>query len=201
MSKNRLGLAVALAAALSIGLSGIAAADTVQGQHGDYLFTDDSSHAGANCGYVGIGNGTWQLSQFSVRPPSVWWPDTSSDSDTQHGPVGWRVVVFHKHAAATTWSKLKQSTIQQKTAYEDQPAYDPADKAPFTRIKISVPAGNYGAGEQYRVNVRAIWFHKPYNGTVTGYAVHTVQNYNRIVDGFNQGLVGTAYCVGRFNAD
>ena len=200
MAKRKLALAAVLAAVVSIGLSGVVAADSVHGQTGHYVFTDDATHAGANCRYVGIGGNTWQLSSFSVRPPSVWWPDTSSNSDTQHGPVGWRVVVYHKHAAASTWSKLKTSTIQRKTAYEDHPAYDPADKAPFTRITISVNASAYGATEQYRVNVRAIWFNKPYNGTVMGFAVHTAQNYNQVVDGFNQGLVGHAYCVGRFNA-
>ena len=38
--RSRLVLAVVGAAVLSIGLSGIAAADSVVGQHGNYIFTD-----------------------------------------------------------------------------------------------------------------------------------------------------------------
>jgi len=160
------------AAVLSFGMTGVAGAQT--GQTGDYLFTDGPTTAGVVCHYSATGLN--QLDKMTVKAPSVWWPDTNSSSNTQHGPAGWQAFVYHKAESATTWKLLKQTTVHKATAYEDHPAYDPADKAPFTNLAISIPGTNYAFTHKFRVKVKVYWYSKV-DGSVMGSVAHTVLYY------------------------
>ena len=115
--RSRLMLAVIGAAVLSIGLSGIAAADSVVGQHGNYVMTDYgiADETGATCRYSDVGNLTFDIYKLTARAPSVWWMDTNSSITTQHGTVGWRLIVKHKAPAASTWTTVGKTSIQKKT--------------------------------------------------------------------------------------
>jgi len=158
---------------LMFGLAGTVAAQT--GQTGNYLFTDSSTTAGVVCHYSSTGQN--QLDKVTVKAPSVWWPDTSSNSNTQHGTVGWQAFVYHKGASATTWKLLKKTTVHKATAYEGYPgAYDTADKAPFTNLAVSIPGTNYAFTHEFRVKVKVYWYSKV-DGSVMGSVAHTVLYY------------------------
>jgi len=146
-------------------------ADSTTGQTGNYLFTDAMATPGAKCVYVDEG-GTAYIHTFTVKPPKVWWPDTDSNSDTQHGKVGWRFTVEQNQGS---WVKVKQSSIQKATAYEDsQNPYGSSTKANFSKMSLNINAHNYPFGE-FRVTVKAFWYKA--NGSVLGTASHTVYWY------------------------
>lgn len=195
---KRFATAVSLAATLSIGLTGVVAADNVVGQTGHYLFTDGSGEPGAGCLYRQTDAHTWRLFRIVVRPPMVWWPDTNADINRQHGRVGWRVIVWHKAPADSSWTLLTRSPIQRAIAYEDQPAYDPADRAPFTRIRVDINGAAFPVSEQFRATVKAMWFRR--DGTVRGYVTHDVQYYREIISGSDFGVAPNPYCVDAYQA-
>jgi hypothetical protein len=198
MRASRFFGAVVAASVLSIGFSGVAAADTVSGQVGHFIFTDGNSTttAGAKCRYTQTDPNTWRIYRIVARAPKVWWPDTSSTSNTQHGRVGWRVILKYRHSGDTAWTVLKKSAIQYATAYEDHPLYDSADKAPFTKIAVDFNGSNFAVGDQFMVTDRVNWYRK--DGSVRGYATHDVFYYNQIVSGSSFGVTGVGYCVDAF---
>jgi len=190
-------LAAVGAAVLSIAFSGVAAADTVTGQHGNYQIPDDDtpSLAAAICRYSEGAIGVWNIYKIVGRAPSVWWPDTNASITTQHGPVGWRLSVLHKAPSSSTWKLLKNSSIQHATAYEDQlNPYGSSTKAPFTNIKISITASNFPASEQFMAKVKLYWFRS--DGSVRGSVVHNVANYSEMLGSF-QVATTTTSCVRR----
>jgi len=161
------------AAVLSIGLSGVAGAQT--GQTGAYIFVDAQATPGVVCKYSS--SSPYKLYQLTIKAPQVWWPDTSSNSNTQHGTVGWQASVYHKGAAASTWKLLKKSTVHKATAYEGYPnVYDLADKAPFSNLSMSVPGSSYVPTHEWRVKVKVFWYSKV-DGSVMGSVSHTVVYY------------------------
>jgi hypothetical protein len=176
---SRFTLAVVSAVVLTIGLAGnVAAADKVSGQVGHYAFTDsDSSNStGAQCLTTDVGNATYDLTQIVGRAPAAWWPDTNSDKTTQHGTVGWRLIVLHKAPAASSWTVLKKSTIQKATAFEDQlNPYGAGTKAPFTDIGLKVSASNFPTTELFAAKAKVIWYRK--DGSVKGSVVHFISWY------------------------
>jgi hypothetical protein len=175
MRVSRLITATVGAAVLSIGLSGVVAAQT--GITGNHLFIDSngSSTTGAACRYLRVTDTRAKITQITARPPSVWWPDRNSDNNTEHGKVGWRAIIYHTNAGLG-FVFLKQSGIQYATAYEGYPGgYDNADKAPFTNITVGITASSLPAGDQLRVVVKAYWFKK--DGSVLGSDTHTVLWY------------------------
>ena len=130
--RYRLTALVAIAGAALFATSGVALADTESGQHGHYLFKDDSTTYGATCVYSG--SGPYKLSQIIVKAPSLWWPDTNSGNNKEHGKVGWQLSVqISKPGAYGPWHTLYMNDVEIKTAYEDQPPYDKADKAKLPR--------------------------------------------------------------------
>jgi hypothetical protein len=173
MRVTRFLAASAGAVVLSIGLSGVAGAQT--GQTGNYLFIDSSSTPGAVCKYERVSDTRAKIYQITVKAPQVWWPDRNSDNNTEHGKVGWRAIIDHTNAGPG-FVKLKQSAIQYATAYEGYPGgYDLADKAPFTNISVGITASDLPSGDELRVKVKAIWFKK--DGTQLGSVTHTVVYY------------------------
>src|SRR4051794_29948279 len=86
------GMALAAVGSLMVSLT---AFGYEEGQHGNVLFTDDSTHRSATCKYAvdPADPSTYWISSITVTPPSVWWPDTNGTKTTQHGTVGWRVLV------------------------------------------------------------------------------------------------------------
>jgi hypothetical protein len=188
MHVTRLVTASIGAAALSIALSGVAGAAT--GQTGNHLFVDSLATPGVVCHYSSTAPNA--LDKLTIKAPQVWWPDTSSNSNTQHGTVGWQAFIYHKGFLATTWKLLKKSTVHKATAYEGYPgAYDLADKAPFSNISMSVPGSNYQPTHEWRVRVKVYWYSK-LDGSVMGSDSHLVLYYK-----FGSGStdVRTDYCA------
>jgi hypothetical protein len=113
-------------------------ADTETGQHGNYLFRDDQVKTGATCVYAAQG-GKYKLTQIVVKGPWLWWPDTNSDNNREHGKVGWNVdVQISKPGSYGPWHTLFESGTQIKTAYEDQPAYDKADSPRMPKLTLYI---------------------------------------------------------------
>lgn len=167
------GLTLGIAAAFAFGPAVLA--DSTTGSVGNYLTTDSSGTAGAICKYPSFASGankTW-LSKVIAQPPSIWWPDRSSDSNTEHGKVGWKFLV--QFNGGSGWSTVVKSSLQKGTAYEDsQSPYNPSTKAPLTKMSVGVNAKAKGAGN-WRVVVKMFWY-KP-SGAKLGSATHVVQYY------------------------
>jgi hypothetical protein len=133
---------VAVATAAVFATSGVAVADTETGQHGNYVFRDDSAKFGATCVYASQGGGKYKLTKIVVKPPWLWWPDTNSDNNRERGTVGWAMwVQISKPGAYGPWHTLYTSPRQDKRAYEDQPAYDKADAARLPTMTLNINGG------------------------------------------------------------
>src|SRR3954468_6820114 len=87
--RSTLSVALAVAGAAVFATSGLTLADSESGQHGHYAFKDDASTGGATCVYSTAG----KLTEIVVKPPSLWWPDTDSGNNNEHGRVGWQLAV------------------------------------------------------------------------------------------------------------
>jgi len=191
--------AVAAALALTLGLSGVVAADSTTGSVGHYLVTDGNSvaTAGAACLYSTPGGGIYNIYRIVGRRPSVWWPDTNSSISGQHGTVGWRLIVKYKSPSATSWTLLKQTTIQKATAHEDSPAYDPNDKAAFSNLWININYANFSqANTTFKALIKIYWFRS--DGSVRGTATHTVQNYATKGSALSDSVNAFGYCYRSF---
>jgi hypothetical protein len=198
---SRLGFAVLVAGILAITFSGVAAADTTTGSIAHYVMNDLSTFqaAGATCKYNprSVGSNTYDIYKISARPPSAWWYDTNSSIDTQHGTVGWQMIVNTRVPPATTWTFWKKTSVQKKVAYEDHPAYDLADRAPFTNLSIDINYLDFAAANtQFQVVVKAIWYHA--DGSVRGTAKHTVVYYRTYKGSTAGNVLGTQYCSRSF---
>jgi hypothetical protein len=151
--------------------------DQYHGSYAHYDFHDYAygSHLGnVDCSYRTLSNGNGRLESFTVRPPRVWWPDTSSSSSHQHGTVGWRFRIQQTtDPDDDPWTTVYSSSIQKKTAYEDHPGYDDADMAPFTtRSK----AWSSSQTVYFRIKATIYWYHS--NGTVRGSVDHWYYTYD-----------------------
>jgi len=192
---SRLGAAAVLAGALSLALSGVVAADTIVGTIGHYDMTDGTtpSTAGAACLYATPGGGIYNIYRIVARKPSVWWPNTNASISGQHGQVGWQLIVRYKRPLSSTWTLLKKSDIQKAIAYEDAPAYDLNDRAPFTNLWVNINYANFSeANTQFKASVKVLWYKA--DGTVRGSVTHAVQYYVVKGDGFNSYVFGSSYC-------
>lgn len=168
---HRMFLPLALAVAAMLGTSSLAYADTESGQHGNYSFADDLTNFGVTCVYSG--GATRRLTQVIAKPPSLWWPNTNTNNNTQHGKTGWRVLVQLSTAGGYgPWTTLSKSAIKTAIAYEDQPAYDPSDKAPFSKIKLAFDPTPYLSNSNAHVHmvIKAFWY-KP-DGSLMGSVTH-----------------------------
>lgn len=183
----RLAFAAVLGSLLTMALSGVVAADGTTGQVGHYVFTDTPSKPGATCVYNTTGGSEAFLNSVVARAPSVWWPDTSSSSNTQHGQVGWKVIV--KEGSPGSWTTIASSAVQKRTAYEDHPLHDVNDKAAFTNLTVSFTSNKF---MNYLVTVKVFWYRA--DGSVKGTATHDVVNYRDRVDGTNVGASPASYC-------
>jgi hypothetical protein len=155
-----------------LALAAPVSADSTTGQTGNYLFTDSMSTPGVRCYYVEE-SGIAYIHQFTAKPPSLWWPDTNSSINTQHGKVGWRFIVQQNQSG--NWVQVKKSAIQKATAYEDsQNPYGAGTKAPLTKMSLTLNAHNFEFGG-FRVLVKAFWYR--HNGSVMGTASHVVDWY------------------------
>ncbi len=173
----RAGIATLLAVVGSIVFNLTALADTSSGQMGDYVFTDNSAHAAMICTLKNspAQQATFWLAKVTVKPPSLWWPDTSSDSNTQHGRVGWSFILQNDQGT-NHWKTVYKSPVQRATAYEDsQDPYGSSTKAPLTKMSKTIRGKSYAANSVWRVIVRANWYRK--NGGVLGYVKHTATWY------------------------
>ena len=113
-----------------------AGGDIQKGQVGHYDVPENEVTPTVNCRYDGS---TPKLDKFLLKPPSVWWPDTNSSNDTQHGKVGWQIRIQETANTDTgPWTVTYKSSVIKKTAYEDQPFLDPRTTPPSRR------AASYG---------------------------------------------------------
>ena len=173
-STSRAVVSLGLAATLAIFGSEVAEADSTHGQTGNYIFIDGApSNTGATCVYTGP---NVKLTSIIVKPPKVWWPNTNSSNERQHGTVGWRAIVQTSPTGTAPWTFAKKSSIQKKIAYEDQTApYGDSTKAPFTKKTLSWNAPQ-SPTIYVRVVVQAIWYHR--DGTVMGWWKHPIMDYH-----------------------
>ena len=173
--RYRLTALVAIAGAALFATSGVALADTESGQHGHYVFKDDPSTGGATCVYTG--SGPYKLVQIVVKAPLLWWPDTNSSNKREHGKVGWQVSVqISTPGAYGPWHTLYSTIPQQKTAYEDQPAYDKADSPRLATWTLAINGSYKHKPNAYaRIEHEAFWYNPDWSimGTVT----HEQLNY------------------------
>ena len=168
------GMALAVVGSL---LASLTALGYEEGQHGNVLFADDSTHRSATCKYTvdSADPSTYWISRITVTPPSVWWPDTNGTRTTQHGTVGWRFFVERDNGGPGLYMVAK-SPLQKKVAYEDQLApYGSATKAPFTKMTVAFNGKKYGMGSSWAVLVRVNWY-RP-DGTVMGYVTQRLAFY------------------------
>ncbi len=172
---HRLGAMVALAGAAVFATSGVAFADSETGQHGHYLFKDDPSTNGAVCVYAG--SGPYKLTQIIVKAPSLWWPDTDSGNNREHGTVGWQLSVqISVPGGYGPWHTLYSNSPEIKTAYEDQPPYDKADSAKLATWTLYINGAYKHKPNAYaRVEHTAYWYAS--NSSVMGTVVHDQFNY------------------------
>jgi hypothetical protein len=166
---------VAVAGAALFATSGVALADTETGQHGHYLFKDDSSTYGATCVYSG--SGPYKLVQIVVKAPSLWWPDTNSGNNREHGKVGWQLSVqISTPGAYGPWHTLYVNPGEVKTAYEDQPPYDKADSANLATWTLNINGSYKHKPNAYaRIVHEAFWYNG--DGSTMGTVTHEQVNY------------------------
>ena len=162
--RSRWFVALVLAAAASIGVSGVVYADSVTGTTGHYRTTDTAESPAATCRYTQIAEGTGVIDRIVIRPPSVWWPNRSSTNSTEHGRVAWRATVGRSTDMAN-WT-YRNSPLQYATAYE-------ATRAPFTNITVDINAGAISNSSVFRVIIKAQWYRR--DGTVLGSVRHDVK--------------------------
>jgi hypothetical protein len=168
------GSALALSAVLALG--GTVLADSESGQVGHYDFNDTQDHEGGVCVYAG--SNPYRLVQVVFKAPRVWWPDTNSDSNTQHGKVGFQGIVRESLGGAYgPYDLVKKSDIMKATAYEDHPDYDLSDKAPLTKITMSINPSNYSSHPNAYIHLRSKVFWYRSDGSVRGMASHDVFYY------------------------
>jgi hypothetical protein len=167
---------VAVAGAALFATSGVAVADTESGQHGNYVFRDDSVKFGATCVYASQGSGKYKLTQIVVKAPWLWWMDTDSGNNREHGTVGWQMwVQISNPGAYGPWHTLYTSPMQTKRAYEDQPAYDKADAARLPTMTL-----NINGGYKKKPNAHARIVHDGFwlgNNDALGEVTHEQFNY------------------------
>jgi hypothetical protein len=175
---RRFGAVIALAGAAVLATSGIALADSESGQHGHYVFKDDPGTVGATCVYAAVSPG-YKLTSIVVKPASLWWPDTNSGNNREHGKVGWRLSLqISEPGAYGPWHTLFNAPTQIKQAYEDQPAYDPADRANLAKMTLDVNGGYRKKPDAHaRVVHTAYWYAG--DSSVMGTVTHE-QFYYRI---------------------
>jgi hypothetical protein len=169
--------------------------DNETGQHGHYDFVDyqAGSHDGrVDCAYRKLSNGNRRLKSLTIRPPRAWWPDTSSNSNKQHGTIGWRFRLQQTtDPDDDPWTTVYSSTVQKRTGYEDHPGYDNADKAPFaTRSK----SWSSSKTVYVRVKVTLYWYRS--NGTVLG----QVDHWYNLYDASYGGSPANGYCRNKIAA-
>lgn len=153
-----------------------AGGDIQKGQVGHYDVPENEVTPTVNCRYDGS---TPKLDKFLLKPPSVWWPDTNSSNDTQHGKVGWQIRIQETANTDTgPWTVTYKSSVIKKTAYEDQPFLDPADDAPFTTRGI---LWNRSGTKSYRVVYVLFWYNG--DGSVKGSIKHVITYYKLTGDG------------------
>lgn len=168
--------------------------DNESGQHGHYDFVDyaTTAHDGRiDCGYRKLSNGNRRLSSFRVRPPRAWWSDQSSDTNREHGTIGWRFRIQQTtDPDDDPWTTVYSSTVQKRTGYEDHPGYSDADKAPFvTRTKSWSSSGTV----YLRVKVTIYWYRG--NGTVKG----SVDHWYNLYEASYGGSPAIGYCRNRIS--
>ena len=183
--------AILAASIASLMLSGVASADSTSGSTGNYLFTDSQSTTGATCRYApdSRGQNLYHVTKIVVRPPSVWWPDQNSSSNSEHGRVGWQATVG-RSTDGMNWTLVQKSAVQRATAYEDsQSPYGRSTRAPFTKISVPINGANFALAENFRVTVKALWYTP--EGKVRGFTTHIVTWYSEKVGTFNTAQQGS----------
>lgn len=142
-----------------------------KGAIGHYQVVDGDT-PGVTCVY-GPGD-VHKLKSFKVKAPSLWWPDTNSDVNTEHGRVGWQIIIEESaHPGEGPWTTAFKSTTLKATAYEDVPVlYDPAKRAPFSKRTV---AWSKSGANSYRVVERLVWYLP--SGKVRGTLKHWIAYY------------------------
>jgi hypothetical protein len=169
--RYRFGAMIAIAGAALFATSGVAAADTENGQHGHFNFRDNQSSPIVNCIYSGTN--PYRLTTIVVKAPGIWWPDLNSMNNREHGKVGWQLAVQTSLPGAYgPWKTFYSTDVDKRTAYEDNPAYDPADKAPLVKWTLSFNWANFSShpNAYARIEGTASWYMS--DGSTMGTVTH-----------------------------
>ena len=141
------------------------------GQFGHYDVRDSSDAPVVNCRYATTSKP--KLDKFVAKVPRIWWPDTNSDNDRQHGKVGWQVrIQGASNPVDGPWLRVFTSSTVKAIAYEDQPFGDVSDAAPLTIRGFTWDRSGTGV---YRVVYKLFWYNG--DGSVKGSITHWIDNY------------------------
>lgn len=94
--------------------------DQQTGSIGGVVFRDSKFDTGVACRFGD--QAVPKLQRIVVHAPSITWPDTDADNDTQHGKVGYRVTVQQSLDEGMTWSVFGRTPMVKGVADENQPA-------------------------------------------------------------------------------
>jgi hypothetical protein len=167
---------VALAGAALMATSGVAMADTETGQVGDYNFRDTQAKPVVSCIYSG--SNPYKLTSIVVKPPAVWWPDSSSTNNREHGKVGLSLAVQTSLPGAYgPWKTFYTSDTDKARAYEDRPAYDAADGARLATYTLSFNPKPFASHHNAYARVEATVYWYRADGSVMGSVVHDYDNF------------------------
>ncbi len=151
--------------------------DQTSGQIGHYDFRDYAygSHTGnIDCNYRKLSSGQRRIKEFVMRAPRIWWPDTNSDNNNQHGTVGWRYRLQQTtDPDDDPWTTVFKSSVQKRTAHEDHPAFSDGDKAPFNTRTLTWSSSKT---VYYRIKATVYWYRS--NGSVKGQVDHWYYLYD-----------------------
>jgi hypothetical protein len=129
------------------------------GSVGPTLIVDGPAMTAATCRYSDTL--PLKLRSVIVKPPKVYWPDTNSDVDNQHGKVRHRVIVQRSTDGGSTWSLYRASAVQSAIAGEKV-------AAPLTKRTVSISLASKTT--VFRVVSKIQWI-RP-NGSVRGTLLH-----------------------------
>ena len=175
-SGRRLLASVALLTALTLAGGASVSADTVIGQRGQVgvaMLHDQAvdTEGGARCNYSISDARDGGAATIRVRAPHVWARNRSGGVD--HQVVGWRVILQQTPDDINygTWYTVFTSSVVKASATD-------ARKASFGDRRFDVPFNTF-----VRARVQVIWYVPGSASAVQGVQLHSVDHYDRYLDG------------------
>lgn len=166
---------LALSAALVLGMSGVAAADTELGHRGlvgRHALRDRAidGQGGARCDYSFSDARDGGAATITVLGPRVFARNRTAGVD--HQRVGWQVILQQTpdDIGYGTWYTVATSGIVKADATDQT-------RAAFSARTLDVPFNTF-----VRAKVKVIWYAPGSSTVIEGTAVHRVDHYDRYLD-------------------